>query len=57
MNIDEAKEILSKCVGNDEIYHEEFDNIIEKRLMELDPDFMNAMQEEYKRSNMGRWCA
>ena len=57
MNIKEARERLEKEIGDDESYHSEFDDILEERLTELDPEFMKAMEKEYQESGMSRWCA
>jgi hypothetical protein len=57
MNIEEARKILEACIGCDEAYHSRFDDILEQRLEELDPEFMKAMNEEYEKSGMARWCA
>ena len=40
-----------------ESYHWEFDQILEERLMELDPEWMQTMQDEYVKSGMARWYA
>lgn len=57
MTIEEAKLILKKEEDDSESYHMKFDNIIENRLMELDPKFMEALKEEYERSGNDRWYA
>ena len=48
---------LKELIGDDEAYHSVFDDLIEKRLMELDPEYMKAMDEAYSKSDMARWCA
>lgn len=48
---------LRKQVPDDEGYHGVFDDLIEARLMELDPEWMNAMKKEYEASGMSRWYA
>ena len=53
--IDEAIKKLREVKGDSEDYHCEFDDLIEKRLMELDPEFMKALQEEYEKSGKSRW--
>ena len=58
MNIVEAKEILNKVEScDDEMFHVKFDEILEKRLMELDTHFMRAMRKLYKKSGLNRWFA
>jgi len=57
MDILLAKMILNDYLDDDEVFHSKFDNIIEKRLMELDPKFMRAMKKIYKKSELNRWCA
>ena len=42
---------------NDEAYHSFFDELIEAKLEELDPQWMRVMREEYEQSQMGRYCA
>lgn len=42
---------------DDETYHSLFDKLIESRLAELDPEWMEAMLKEYHESGMSRWCA
>lgn len=48
---------LRKIIGDDEAYHGYFDDILEAKLMELDPEWMTAMKKEYKNSGNRRWCA
>lgn len=55
--INEALLKLVSLSGDSEMYHSVFDDIIEERLMELDPDFMTALQEAYKKSGASHWCA
>jgi hypothetical protein len=57
MTIEDALNMLKGREGDSEIYHSTFNDIIEKRLMELDPDFMTALQEVYKNFGAARWCA
>lgn len=57
-----SKEVLKKlneyCEDRDhEGYHVEFDALLEKRLMELDPEWMETMKKVYEDSDMARWCA
>jgi len=47
---------LRECKDS-EIYHAEFDTILEEKLMELDPEWMKAMQEVYDKSEICRWYA
>lgn len=44
-------------LGDSEGYHSTFDKLIEERLMELDPEWMDAMAKEYADSRMSRWYA
>ena len=48
---------LRAAKGDDEMYHGRFDDLLEGKLMILDPEWMIAMKEEYGRSGMARWCA
>lgn len=48
---------LKNEIGDDESYHSRFDDILEERLMELDPEFMKQMKRAYKKSGMARWYA
>lgn len=57
MNIKEARKQLKKHIGDSECYHSVFDDILEERLKELDPDFMEEMEKEYDKSGCARWCA
>ena len=55
---DELKGLrVAKRAGDDEVYHSEFDDALEAKLMALDPEWMTAMAKEYKKSLMARWCA
>ena len=38
----EEKDILARSIGDDERYHSEFDDLIEAKLMQLDPEWMKA---------------
>ena len=40
-----------------EAYHGAFDKLLEAKLMQLDPEWMTAMQRIYAESDMMRWCA
>lgn len=55
--IRDARKRLAEQEGDSEGYHSEFDDIIEERLMELDPEFMTELQQLYKDSGCARWCA
>ena len=46
-----------KNESDDEAYHGEFDCILEEKLMQLDPEWMKAMNKLYEDSEMNRWCA
>ena len=48
---------LHRKRGDGEMYHGMFDDLLERKLMALDPEWMTAMQAEYERSGMARWCA
>jgi len=50
---------LHKAEGesDDEVFHAEFDDLLEKKLMELDPEWMKFMEEFYGKSGLSRWCA
>ena len=54
-----AKERLEKHnrEHDSEEYHVTFDEILEDRLAELDPEFMNRMKQMYENSNQSRWYA
>lgn len=57
MDIEEAKKLLKAEEGDSEGYHGVFDEIMEARLTELDPDFMEALNKLYEASNESRWYA
>lgn len=48
---------LKDCGSDDEGFHSVFDDILEERLMDLDKEWMLAMQDIYRRSGNARWCA
>lgn len=50
----EARSHLSK-IRDDAQYHSDFDSLVEKRLMELDPEFMLMMNDLYNESGCSRW--
>lgn len=55
--LEEAKEKLKKQKWDSESYHSYFDDLIEERLMELDPEYMIKMTEIYNESWEARWYA
>ncbi len=55
--IKEAEVALDEALGDSESYHGLFDDLLESRLQELDPKFMEAMKELYDKSGMSRWYA
>ena len=55
--LEEAKEKLKKQKWDSESYHSDFDDLIEERLMELDPEYMIKMTEIYNESWEARRCA
>jgi hypothetical protein len=48
MNIQEALQKLEGLRGDSEAYHSVYDHIVEKRLRELDPKFMEALEKDAK---------
>jgi len=52
-----AKETLEQHIGDAEVYHSAFDFLIEKRLMELEPELMKALTKLYINSGMPRGYA
>jgi len=44
-------------VRDSEQYHYLFDEILEKKLMELDPEWMTEMNKIYDDSKMSKWYA
>jgi len=42
---------------DDDTYHSVFDDILEKKLMELDPEWMTEISRIYQESGMARWTA
>ena len=48
---------LKGLKGDPEAYHSKFDNMLEERLMGLDPEWMKAMERIYEESGASRWCA
>jgi ferritin-like protein len=57
MTIEEAKKKLESHKRDSEVFHEKFDELLEERLMELDPEFMKAMTVIYDNSGASRWYA
>lgn len=57
LTIKEARKILKEELGDSEGYHSVYDELVEQKLMELDPKFMKAMQKLYYESNESRWYA
>ena len=53
----EQLERLKHLGGDSEAFHSEFDDILEERLMELDPEWMKGVQKVYEDSRASRWCA
>lgn len=51
------KDELNKYLLDDEAYHSTFDDLLEAKLMLLDPEWMKAMTELYNKSGCDRWCA
>lgn len=43
--------------GDDEMFHLTFDKLLEEKLMQLDPEWITAMQRVYHQSGMRRWYA
>ena len=56
-SITELRKVAKEKYNDSENYHCAFDDILERRLEELDPDFMEAMNNEYYKSDMCRWYA
>ena len=52
--IKEANEQLEKYLDDSEVYHIEYDSIIEERLRELDPVFMEEVPYNWR---VSRWYA
>jgi molecular chaperone GrpE (heat shock protein) len=55
--IEDATNLLAGLESDSESYHSTFDNLIEERFNEFDPEFMKAMSELYDKSGASRWCA
>ncbi len=45
---------LAKCGADDEAFHAEFDDLLEEKLMRLDPQWMRAMRTLYQVSGLSR---
>ena len=54
---EDDKDRLRWAIGDDESYHLRFDDILEEKLTELDPEWMEEMSALYEASDMSRWCA
>ena len=48
---------LKNREGDDEKYHVLFDDLLEAKLHELDPEWLAAMKEAYAKSGMARWVS
>lgn len=48
------KEIENEEWSDSENYHAEYDRLLEKRLHELDFEYMEALENEYDKSDMWR---
>ena len=48
---------LNKLRDNEEDFHLAFDEIVEEKLMELDPEWMGEMSKIYIYSGCGRYCS
>ena len=55
LEVSKLKEYQSR--HDDEAYHATFDDLLEEKLMQLDPEWMRAMSKIYYESKMQRWCA
>lgn len=55
--INDAIVRLHPVKGDSEAYHSVFDDLLEERLMELDPEYMKELQRIYNQSGESRWCA
>lgn len=49
--------LLRSQQGDDEAYHAAFDALLEEKLLELDPEWLGAVKQEYADSGMKRWAA
>ena len=50
-------EELVKYKDDDETYHMVFDKLLEDKLKELDPEWIEAMLKLYQETNLARWYA
>jgi len=48
---------LERHHGDAEYYHGEFDDLLEEKLKELDPEWVKAMLKIYADSGKARWYA
>ena len=51
------KQALKDEAGDSEGYHGVFDDLLESKLAELDPEYMAEMKQIYGDSGEARWCA
>lgn len=51
----QLKRIEKRGWANSDAYHLFFDGLLEEKLNELDPKWMESMQKIYDKSGMGRW--
>ena len=54
---EEIISILGGLLDDSEKYHAKFDDMLEEKLRELDPEWMLEMAKLYEKSGCGRWCA
>ena len=48
---------LNDLANDYEAYHGLFDDMVQQRLLKLDPQWMKTMQKVYNKSGFGRWYA
>jgi hypothetical protein len=51
------REILDSQVDDNESYHGFYDTMMEERLMELDPQFMKALERHREKNDVNFWYA
>lgn len=44
-------------LGDNEEYHVDYDVLLEKKIMEIDPEWMNALREWNNQHGLGKWYA
>ena len=54
---EEEVQILKDEIGDSEGYHSVFDELLENKLSELDPEWLEEMRQLYYDSGCDRWCA